>query len=57
MRKIMVGDTPHLCLFAKRDILLKEEISYDYGVANLPWRAKVRQAEFSSLYVDEAEVK
>ena len=28
----------HLCLFAKRDIARGEEIRYDYGVPNLPWR-------------------
>ena len=41
MRKIMVGDVPHLCLFALRDIGLNEEISYDYGIDDLPWRMKV----------------
>uniref|UniRef100_A0A8W8LJI4 SET domain-containing protein n=2 Tax=Magallana gigas TaxID=29159 RepID=A0A8W8LJI4_MAGGI len=29
---------PRLCLFANRDIKAGEELRYDYGEANLPWR-------------------
>ena len=29
---------PHLALFAMRKIAAEEEIRYDYGVSNLPWR-------------------
>jgi SET domain-containing protein len=32
---------PHLALFAMRTIAAEEEIRYDYGVPNLPWRKKV----------------
>ena len=46
MRKIMIDETPYLCLFAKRDILLKEELTYDYGVEKLPWRANVCYGSF-----------
>lgn len=38
---IPIDKTPHLCLFALRDIQEGEEIRYDYGVPNLPWRKKV----------------
>ena len=41
MTKVVIGDRPHLCLFATRDIMLHEEVSYDYGVDDLPWRKKV----------------
>lgn len=33
--------TPALCLYALRDIKEGEELLYDYGVANLPWKKKV----------------
>lgn len=38
MKIVKVGEIPRLCLFAKRDISLAEEIRYDYGVDDLPWR-------------------
>ncbi|XP_052259672.1 uncharacterized protein LOC127864032 isoform X6 [Dreissena polymorpha] len=28
----------HLCLFATKDIAVNEELRFDYGVPNLPWR-------------------
>ncbi|XP_055999196.1 uncharacterized protein LOC125672892 isoform X3 [Ostrea edulis] len=31
---------PHLALFAMRKIAAGEEVRYDYGVPNLPWRKK-----------------
>ena len=37
--KIVVENCePHICLFAKREIKKGEEIRYDYGEDNLPWR-------------------
>ncbi|XP_062842443.1 uncharacterized protein LOC134301589 [Trichomycterus rosablanca] len=38
MKKIVLNDTPHLCLFAIKDIRKDEEITYDYGGNNLTWR-------------------
>ncbi|XP_066531427.1 uncharacterized protein [Hoplias malabaricus] len=38
MKIISVCGVPHLCLFALRDIQPGEEISYDYGGYDLPWR-------------------
>lgn len=38
MRKVLVGSKPILCLFAKRPIEIGEELRYNYGVADLPWR-------------------
>jgi len=31
-------NNPHLCIFASNDILMGDELRYDYGVADLPWR-------------------
>ncbi|KAG9282112.1 N-lysine methyltransferase KMT5A-A-like [Astyanax mexicanus] len=41
MKRIIVDGKPHLCLFALRDITSGEEITYNYGVADCPWRTKV----------------
>ncbi|XP_065068901.1 uncharacterized protein LOC135694139 isoform X1 [Rhopilema esculentum] len=38
MQKVMVGQVPHLCLFATRTITQGEELRYDYGLDDLPWR-------------------
>ncbi|XP_030829920.1 uncharacterized protein LOC115919806 isoform X2 [Strongylocentrotus purpuratus] len=39
MKKIILHDSsPHLCLFACDDIQVGEEIRYDYGTKDLPWR-------------------
>ncbi|XP_060783636.1 uncharacterized protein LOC132890622 [Neoarius graeffei] len=40
MKRVLVGGKPHLCLFAARDIHRGEEITYDYGDSNWPWREK-----------------
>ncbi|KAG1971958.1 N-lysine methyltransferase KMT5A [Pimephales promelas] len=40
MRTVEVSGKPHLCLFAVRDILPGEEITYDYGNSDWPWRDK-----------------
>lgn len=41
MEKIDVNGKPHLCLFALNDIKEGEEITYDYGVEDYPWRTQV----------------
>ena len=43
MKKILVNETPRLCLFAKKDIDKNTEIRYDYGERSsvLPWRKEV----------------
>ena len=38
---VMVDKLPHLCIFATKDISIGEELRYDYGIADLPWRKKV----------------
>lgn len=43
MKKVITEGKPHLCLFALRDINEGEEITYDYGGTDWPWRKKVCQ--------------
>ena len=38
---VFVNAKPHVCLFAGRQILAGEELRYDYGVPDLPWRKQV----------------
>ena len=38
MKVVTYENTPHLCLFAAKDIPCKTELRYNYGVTNLPWR-------------------
>ena len=47
MRKIKVGEKTYLALYALRDIAVGEELRYDYGVTDLPWR-KIRGICISS---------
>ena len=42
MKIVEVDGAPVLALFAKRLILAGEEVRYDYGVKNLPWRKCAR---------------
>ncbi|XP_039616182.1 uncharacterized protein LOC120533395 isoform X1 [Polypterus senegalus] len=48
MKKIEVNHRPHLCIFALRDIFPKEEITYDYGGCNLPWRQTIKKGRGTS---------
>lgn len=41
MKKMVVENRPHLCLFAIAQIKKGDEIEYDYGDSNWPWREKV----------------
>ena len=38
MEKLLFNNRPYLCIFAKRDIAVGEELHYDYGVESLWWR-------------------
>uniref|UniRef100_A0A8D3B5C6 SET domain-containing protein n=1 Tax=Scophthalmus maximus TaxID=52904 RepID=A0A8D3B5C6_SCOMX len=40
MKRIDVDGNPHLCLFALNDISEGEEITYDYGGGDCPWRTQ-----------------
>lgn len=41
MKFLNVEGKPHLCLFATQDISAGEEITYNYGNSDWPWRCKV----------------
>lgn len=41
MKFLNVEGKPHLCLFATQDISAGEEITYNYGNSDWPWRSKV----------------
>lgn len=41
IKRIDVNGKPHLCLFAIDDIREEEEITYDYGGEDCPWRTQV----------------
>ncbi|XP_073329216.1 histone-lysine N-methyltransferase set-1-like [Pagrus major] len=44
IKTIDVGGMPHLCLFALRDIAPGEEITYNYGDSDWPWRRQQNMA-------------
>ncbi|XP_051743100.1 uncharacterized protein LOC127508770 isoform X3 [Ctenopharyngodon idella] len=53
MKTIRVDGKPHLCLFATRSINPGEEITYDYGDSEWPWRCMVtRKTQLSSSSED-----
>ncbi|XP_052063070.1 uncharacterized protein LOC127702809 [Mytilus californianus] len=57
MKRIDVDDSPHLALFAVRDIKTGEELRYDYGETSkyLPWRKKSKITNVrSTTNTDEA---
>jgi len=49
MSVIEIDRKPHLALFATTVIKLQEELRYDYGVPDLPWRTAVSIFLFCSL--------
>ena len=53
VKTVVMDGTSHLCLFATKYIHRDEEIVYDYGVPNLPWRKQVNKG-LSKLYKEFA---
>ncbi|XP_078100325.1 uncharacterized protein LOC144513205 isoform X3 [Sander vitreus] len=47
MKYLTVQGKPHLCLFAVRDISPGEEITYNYGDSDWPWRCKALDDEMA----------
>ncbi|KAK3085669.1 hypothetical protein FSP39_006918, partial [Pinctada imbricata] len=43
MKLKVINGYPRLCLFATRDININEELRYDYGDNDLPWREDTRK--------------
>jgi len=50
MDKVLSFKKPHLCLFAKKDILPGEEILYFYGVMDQPWYKEVNYFKVIIIY-------
>ncbi|XP_029963520.1 histone-lysine N-methyltransferase, H3 lysine-36 specific-like [Salarias fasciatus] len=48
MKYLNMEGKPHLCLFATRDIDPGEEITYNYGDSDWPWRSKPPDVDMSS---------
>ncbi|KAI9534099.1 hypothetical protein NQZ68_016817 [Dissostichus eleginoides] len=55
MKKVVAENKPHLCLFALRDINPGEEITYDYGGTDWPWRKQVGE-QATAIESSEAEI-
>ncbi|XP_030000946.1 uncharacterized protein LOC115426858 [Sphaeramia orbicularis] len=56
MKTIDIGGMPHLCLFAIKDITPGEEVTYNYGNADWPWRKQQKSSpEVSEQTVDESD--
>ncbi|KAE8299512.1 hypothetical protein D5F01_LYC01914 [Larimichthys crocea] len=54
MKRIITEAKPHLCLFALRDIQPGEEITYNYGGNDWPWR---KQTEEQSCAADPCDTE
>ncbi|XP_033730108.1 uncharacterized protein LOC117319405, partial [Pecten maximus] len=52
MVKILEDGEPKLCLIAKKQIEKDEELRYDYGVSDLPWRKLKKGAVKPVLYAE-----
>ncbi|XP_076867841.1 uncharacterized protein LOC143518873 isoform X2 [Brachyhypopomus gauderio] len=48
IKRIVVEGRPWLCLFASRDINTREEITYNYGDGDCPWRSKVTKTKMAA---------
>ncbi|XP_041959973.1 uncharacterized protein LOC121718805 isoform X3 [Alosa sapidissima] len=49
MKKLIVEGKPHLCLFALRNIIPGEEITYNYGGTDWPWRNKIEEEPVETM--------
>ncbi|XP_078320218.1 uncharacterized protein LOC111112653 [Crassostrea virginica] len=57
MKILEIEGYPHLALFARRKIIKGEEILYDYGGKNLPWRKKEPKTTEKSLWKETETFK
>ncbi|XP_039677045.1 uncharacterized protein LOC120571949 isoform X2 [Perca fluviatilis] len=55
MKKIEVNGKPHLCLFALNNIKEGEEITYDYGGEDCPWRTQTTSITTDSIAADRSK--
>ncbi|XP_059184722.1 uncharacterized protein LOC131967990 [Centropristis striata] len=56
MKYLTVEGKPHLCLFATRDISPGEEITYNYGESDWPWRCKTLKETSMEGHQDEVSI-
>ncbi|XP_062418690.1 uncharacterized protein LOC134129750 [Pungitius pungitius] len=52
MKKIIVNNKPHLCIFAVKNIEAGSEIDYNYGDSKWPWRQKVKNYEAPAVTIE-----
>ncbi|XP_051802894.1 uncharacterized protein LOC110968623 isoform X9 [Acanthochromis polyacanthus] len=53
MRTVQLDGMPHLCLFAVQDIVPGDEVTYDYGHCDWPWRKQHISTSPVATSVDE----
>jgi len=53
MKYLNIQGKPHLCLFATRDISQGEEVTYNYGDSDWPWRCKVVKMLLLKFFLKE----
>ncbi|XP_059204962.1 histone-lysine N-methyltransferase set-1-like [Centropristis striata] len=53
VQTIQVENMPHLCLFAIRDIMPGEEVTYNYGDSDWPWRKQIYMSPPTTPSVDD----
>ncbi|KAM3618408.1 uncharacterized protein V6R79_020019 [Siganus canaliculatus] len=57
MKRVDVNGKPHLCLFALNDIKEGDEITYDYGGEDCPWRTEVTNESIPSSLMDNLQAQ
>ncbi|XP_034538605.1 uncharacterized protein LOC117812108 isoform X3 [Notolabrus celidotus] len=56
MKKVIVNNKPHLCLFAVKNIEIGSELDYNYGDSKWPWRKKVTYKQAPAAEEEEMAV-
>ncbi|XP_027137954.1 histone-lysine N-methyltransferase set-1-like [Larimichthys crocea] len=51
VKKLTIQGTPHLCLFAIKNIPAETEITYNYGDSQWPWRALIHLKWFHGGHI------
>ncbi|KAG1925745.1 hypothetical protein F2P79_025324 [Pimephales promelas] len=52
MKKIIVDNKPHLCLFSLKKIEIGDEIDYNYGDSKWPWRSTLKKTQAPAAAVE-----
>ncbi|KAJ4930568.1 hypothetical protein JOQ06_024877 [Pogonophryne albipinna] len=56
MKKMEVDGVPQLCIFPVKDIMEEQEITYDYGGVDLPWRSSPGQEMTKATQLSTVDV-